>query len=105
MNPDQDALREKAVAIHTTSSGSAGARTIAGQLSQSGLNVGRCKTKRLMKKAGIVSTQWRKQDIKSLTTNLKLPLIYYEASSLLKHPIRCGVEMLLTSGQEQDGYI
>jgi putative transposase len=41
MNPDRDALRDKAVAIHTTIRGSAGARTIAGQLPQSGLNVGR----------------------------------------------------------------
>jgi putative transposase len=43
MNSDRDALREKAVAIHTTSRGSDDARTIAGQLSQSGLNVGRYK--------------------------------------------------------------
>jgi putative transposase len=49
-NPDRDALREKAIAIHTASRDSASARTIAGQLSLSGLNVGRYKAKRLMKK-------------------------------------------------------
>jgi putative transposase len=69
MNPDRDALREKAVAMHTTSRGSAGARTIAGQLPQSGLNVGRYKAKRLMKEAGIVSTQWRKHRYKIAQIN------------------------------------
>lgn len=63
-DPQREALREKAVAIHTASRGSAGARTIAGQLSQSGLGVGRYKAKSLMREANIVSTQWRKHRYK-----------------------------------------
>lgn len=64
IDPERESLREKAVAIHTASRGSAGSRTIAGQLSQSGLNVGRFKARSLMKEAGIVSTQWRKHKYK-----------------------------------------
>lgn len=63
-DPQREALREKAVAIHTASRGSAGARTIAGQLSQSGLAVGRYKAKSLMREARIVSTQWRQHRYK-----------------------------------------
>ena len=64
MDPEREALREKVVAIHTASRGSAGARTIAGQLSQSGLAVGRYKAKSLMREANIVSTQLRKHTYK-----------------------------------------
>ena len=64
MDPERDTLREKVVAIHTASRGSAGARTIAGQLSQSGLAVGRYKARSLMREANIVSTQWRKHRYK-----------------------------------------
>jgi putative transposase len=39
IDPERESLKEKAVAIHTTSGGSAGARTISGQLSQAGLEV------------------------------------------------------------------
>jgi putative transposase len=64
IDPERASLRKKAVAIHTISRGSAGARTIAGQLSQAGLKVGRYKAKSLMKEANIVSTQLRKHKYK-----------------------------------------
>jgi putative transposase len=64
IDPERESLREKTVAIHTTSRGSAGARTIAGQLSQSGLKVGRYKARSLMREANIVSTQLRKHKYK-----------------------------------------
>jgi len=64
IDPERESLKEKAVAIHTISRGSAGARTIAGQLSQAGLEVGRYKARSLMKEANIVSTQLRKHKYK-----------------------------------------
>jgi putative transposase len=64
IDSERESLKEKAVAIHTTSRGSAGARTIAGQLSQAGLKVGRYKARSLMKEANIVSTQLRKHKYK-----------------------------------------
>jgi putative transposase len=64
VDPERDILRKKAVAIHAVSRGSAGARTIAGQLTQSGLNVDCYKAKNLMREANIVSTQLRKHKYK-----------------------------------------
>lgn len=64
VDPERDNLRDKAVAIHETSRGAAGARTIAGQLTQSGLQVGRYKARSLMQEAGIVSKQLRKHKYK-----------------------------------------
>jgi putative transposase len=57
-------LAEQAVEIHRESRGAAGARTIAGQLNQSGENIGRYKAASLMKEAGLVSTQLRKHRYK-----------------------------------------
>jgi len=64
IDSERESLKEKAVAIHMTSRGSAGARTIAGQLSQAGLKVGRYKARSLMEEANIVSTQLRKHKYK-----------------------------------------
>jgi putative transposase len=64
LNPVRDRLRGKVVAIHKASRGSAGARTIAGQLSQAGMKVGRYKARNLMREANIVSTQLRKHKYK-----------------------------------------
>ena len=62
--PEREKLTEQAVEIHRDSRGAAGARTIAGQLNQSGENVGRYKAASLMKEAGLVSTQLRKHRYK-----------------------------------------
>ena len=60
VDDERESLKVLAVEIHTDSRGAAGARTIAGQLSQAGHNVGRYKAKNLMIEAEISS----KQDIK-----------------------------------------
>ena len=69
-------LRQKVVDIHSRSRGSAGARTIAGQLTQEGDNVGRYKAASLMKELGIVSKQPNKhkykisEDVSKIAPNL-----------------------------------
>jgi len=53
----RERLKQLAVDIHTASRGSAGQRTIAGQLTQAGEKVGRHKAKNLMREANIKSKQ------------------------------------------------
>ncbi len=57
INPERERLRQKAIDIHTASRGAAGARTIAGQLTQQGEKVGRYKAGNLMSEAHISSKQ------------------------------------------------
>ena len=64
IKPERALLRQKVVGIHSRSRGSAGARTISGQLNQAGDNVGRYKAASLMKEAGIVSKQPNKHKYK-----------------------------------------
>ena len=69
-------LHQKVFDIHSRRRGSAGARTIAGQLSQQGENVGRYKAASLMKELGIVSKQANKhkykisEDVSKIAPNL-----------------------------------
>ena len=60
VTPERARLRQQAISIHSDSRGAAGARTIAGQLNQSGENVGRYQAASLMREAGLVSSQPRK---------------------------------------------
>ena len=46
LDPERERLKELAMGIHTASRGAAGARTIAGQLTQKGDKVGRYKASR-----------------------------------------------------------
>ncbi|PSU42013.1 hypothetical protein C9J12_29265 [Photobacterium frigidiphilum] len=62
--PERALLRQKVVDIHSRSRGSAGARTISGQLNQAGESVGRYKAASLMKEVGIVSKQPNKHKYK-----------------------------------------
>lgn len=64
VNPERDRLKQQAIAIHAASRGAAGARTIAGQLSQQGENVGRYKAGNLMREANIRSKQPHKHKYK-----------------------------------------
>jgi len=57
VKPERRALQQKAIEIHAISRGAAGARTIAGQLTQQGESVGRYKAKNLMREANITSKQ------------------------------------------------
>jgi putative transposase len=64
VNPERERLKHLAVGIHTASRGSAGQRTIAGQLTQAGEKVGRHKAKNLMNEANIESKQPNKPKYK-----------------------------------------
>lgn len=101
-DPERDALREKVVAIHTASRGSAGARTIAGQLSQSGLAVGRYKAKSLMREANIVSTQWRKHRYKIADHESKVAanLLNREFTAEAPNKLWCGDVTYIWAGSQ-----
>jgi len=64
VSPERERLKQLAVDIHKTSRGAAGARTIAGQLTQQGEKVGRYKAGNLMKEANITSKQPHKHKYK-----------------------------------------
>lgn len=64
--PERERLKQAAMKIHTQSRGSAGARTIAGTLTQQGESVGRYKAGSLMKEANLVSTQRKKHRYKTV---------------------------------------
>ena len=64
INPERERLKQKAIDIHTSSRGAAGARTIAGQLTQANEPVGRYKAASLMKEANIKSKQPNKPKYK-----------------------------------------
>lgn len=65
-------MLKKAIDIHSDSRGSAGARTIAGQLNQLGENVGRYKAASLMRDAGLSSSQPRKHRYKVANDESKI---------------------------------
>ena len=65
-------MLKKAIDIHSDSRGSAGARTIAGQLNQLGENVGRYKAASLMRDAGLISSQPRKHRYKVANDESKI---------------------------------
>ena len=57
IKPERERLKAMAIKIHEKSRGAAGARTIAGELTQQGENVGRYKAASLMREASIASKQ------------------------------------------------
>lgn len=62
--PERERLKNLATDIHKASRGAAGARTIAGELTQKGESVGRYKAASLMKEANITSKQPHKHRYK-----------------------------------------
>jgi len=62
--PERERLKSLATTIHETSRRAAGARTIAGELTQQGEDVGRYKAASLMKEANLVSKQPHKHRYK-----------------------------------------
>ncbi len=72
IDPERERLKQKAIDIHTASRGSAGARTIAGQLTQKGENVGRYKAASLMREANISSKQPNKHKYKIVEEESKI---------------------------------
>ena len=92
IDPERERLTHKAVEIHTASRGSAGARTIAGQLRQSGENVGRYKAASLMKEANISSKQPHKHKYKIAEEESKIApnLLEREFSVEAPNQVWCG---------------
>ncbi len=85
-------MKQLAVDIHTASRGSAGARTIAGQLTQQGEVVGRYKASRLMKEAKIVSKQPNKHKYKYAEESSKIAPNLLQSEFNVKAPntVWCG---------------
>jgi putative transposase len=102
VDPERESLKEKAEAIHSTSRGAAGARTIAGQLTQAGLKVGRYKAKNLMKEANIVSTQQRKHRYKIADQESKIApnLLQREFTVTAPNTIWCGDVTYIWAGKQ-----
>jgi len=69
--PIRSEQQKIALSIHELSRGSAGARTIAGRLTQGGESVGRHKAASLMSDAGLVSKQANKHKYKIAEVNRK----------------------------------
>ncbi|MEZ9369035.1 IS3 family transposase [Shewanella sp. 10N.286.51.B2] len=100
VNPDYQRLCQQAVEIHSDSRGSAGARTIAGQLNQQGENIGRYKAAGLMKHAGLVSTQLRKHRYKIAKDESKFApnLLKRQFNVKAKNQVWCGDVTYIWSG-------
>ena len=64
VDAERDRLKEKVISMHSESRGAAGARTISGQLKQVGEPVGRFKAGKLLREAGLVSKQQRRDRIR-----------------------------------------
>lgn len=58
-DPERDRLKARVVELHAASRGAAGSRTLSAALRAEGEAVGRYKTRRLMREAGVVSRQRR----------------------------------------------
>jgi putative transposase len=102
VDEERESLKDLARVIHTNSRGAAGARTIAGELSQAGHNVGRHKAKNLMLEANITSKQLRKHKYKIAEKESKI------APNLLKRKFNvarpnaywCGDVTYIWSGRQ-----
>ena len=95
-------LKVKAVVIHTTSRGSAGARTIAGQLTRDGDKVGRYKAKSLMREAAIASKQprghrYRVAEEESIIASNALARVFTVAKA---NQVWCGDVTYVWSGKQ-----
>jgi putative transposase len=72
VDEERESLKDLARVNHANSRGAAGARTIAGEFSQAGHNVGRHKAKNLMLEANITSKQLRKHKYKIAENESKI---------------------------------
>ncbi|MCD9515619.1 IS3 family transposase [Photobacterium carnosum] len=88
VTPEKALLRQKIVDIR--SRGSAGARTIAGQLTQEGENVGRYKAASLMKELGIVSKQPNKYKISEDVSKISPNLLSIKFNDKASNQVWCG---------------
>ena len=98
----RERLKQQAIDIHTASRGSAGARTIAGQLTQQGEKVGRYKAASLMQEANIVSKQTRKHTYKIAEIESKIApnLLKREFAVEAPNKVWCGDVTYIWAGTQ-----
>ena len=102
VDPVRERLKQMAINIHTDSRGAAGARTIAGQLTQSGEAVGRYKAGNLMKEAGIKSKQPNKHKYKIAEDESKIAPNLLQREFAVKAPdkVWCGDVTYIWAGTQ-----
>ncbi len=95
-------LRDKVVEIHEQSRGAAGARTIAGTLSQDDEKIGRYKAASLMKEEGLVSKQLRKHRYKIAESESKIApnLLERKFTQTTKNAVWCGDVTYIWAGMQ-----
>lgn len=99
---ERERLKAEVVAIHTASRGAAGARTIAGMLSQRGESVGRYKAASLMKEAQIASKQPHKHKYKIAEEESKIAPNLLQREFTVDRPNRvwCGDVTYIWAGTQ-----
>ena len=102
VNPERERLRAKVLKIHTDSRGAAGARVIAGMLTQGGESVGRYKAASLMRDEGLVSKQLRKHRYKIAERESKIApnLLERKFEVAAKNTVWCGDVTYIWAGTE-----
>jgi len=102
VNHERLRLQTKAIEIHEQSRGAAGARTIAGTLTQSGESVGRYKAASLMKEAGLVSKQPNKHKYKIAEDESKIAknLLQREFTVSAPNQVWCGDVTYIWAGTQ-----
>jgi len=102
VDPERERLKQKAINIHVASRGAAGARTIAGQLTQEGEKVGRYKAASLMKEACISSKQPHKHKYKMAEEESKIApnLLQREFDVGAPNKIWCGDVTYIWAGTQ-----
>ncbi len=101
-DPERERLKQQAIDIHTASRGAAGARTIAGQLTQQGEKVGRYKAASLMKEARISSKQPRQHNYKVAEDEPKIAPHLLQRAFTVEAPNRvwCGDVTYIWAGTQ-----
>jgi len=102
VKPQRERLKQMAIGIHTASRGAAGARTIAGQLTQQGEKVGRYKAASLMQEAKISSKQPHKHKYTIAEDESKIApnLLQREFSVESNNKVWCGDVTYIWAGTQ-----
>jgi len=102
VHPERERLKQQAIDIHTASRGAAGARTIAGQLTQQGEKVGRYKARSLMREANIISKQPHKHSYKIAEDESKIApnLLKREFAAEAPNKVWCGDVTYIWAGTQ-----
>lgn len=102
VDPERERLKGLAFKIHEDSRGAAGARTIAGQLTQAGESVGRYKARSLMREVGIASKQPPKHKYKMAKEESKVApnILQREFSVNEPNKVWCGDVTYIWAGTQ-----